>query len=158
MKRSRSQANLPSALHRSVRLVLPAIQAPAPIANGALHLSDVTPVTAAELATLKNFFADDPPHEVPFLELSIPLHTRRVFQLKELWRIVYYRYNSLTDFAVPCRSYKEVSKLVDIRHDTVINILRRFVSNDHQLVLKRASNGGVLPNKLSLQVQNVLMG
>jgi hypothetical protein len=39
---------------------------------------------------------------------------RRTYTLEDLWRVVYFRYGSLTDFSEVNLSYADVSKLTGI--------------------------------------------
>ena len=70
------------------------------------------------------------------------LHPRRVFEISDYLRVVFWRYGTVKNPAIPIMPIKEVAKISNMRVNTVHNILRRFVENGHEIVMKRHLNMG----------------
>ena len=73
------------------------------------------------------------------------LNQRRVLTEADLWRIVYYRFGAVDDFSCVERTIAEISKLVSIHPRTIQAFLARFVSDGHEVHLRRRFNGSKTP-------------
>ena len=72
----------------------------------------------------------------------LKLHPRRIFEVSDYLRVVFWRYGTVRDFGAPVMTIKEVAKISNMRVDTVHNILRRFLANGHKIIMKRHLNLG----------------
>ena len=81
--------------------------------------------------------AKKPKKSKPFL-----LYPKRVFDISDYLRVVFWRYGSVRNFSFPIMPIKDVAKASNIRVDTCHAILKRFVENGHKFVMKRHLNPG----------------
>jgi len=78
---------------------------------------------------------------------------RRTYTLEDLWRVVYFRYGSLTDFSEVNLSYADVSKLTGIPQTTIRRQLLQFEKDGFEIFMRRSYNGDLANRKISCQLE-----
>ena len=115
-----------------------------------------------ELRELRTLFRapEAPQVQRPLKPLFVKLFTRRVFSEAEIWRLVYFRYNSIANFDNPIRTFQEIAAITGIKYQTVGSILQRFIRDGFQVVIRRHYNGNSRKDnalKLPLEIQRHLL-